>query len=141
MLYVSMIVVLNTNMEKLLFCQRKREPNKGLFDFVGGKAKPDEDGLICAYRELLEETGITVDNIKLYQIIDFVYHVSHITLRIYLGKLNDEISLTEEVNPLLWMDFNRDFNDKELFAAHVSHVIDLVKEIKLNPHTRRKYKL
>ena len=34
---LNLIVVFNTNLDKVLFCIRAKEPYKGLYNFVGGK--------------------------------------------------------------------------------------------------------
>ena len=58
------IVVLNENADKMLMCKRRRNPYKGLSNFVGGKIEENENGLEAAYRELYEETTITKNAIK-----------------------------------------------------------------------------
>lgn len=47
--------------------QKKRLP--GYLHPIGGKVDPDEDPLVAAQRELLEEAGITVANIRLEAVI------------------------------------------------------------------------
>mgnify|MGYP002509000193 CR=1 FL=1 len=49
------------------------DPYKGLINFVGGKIEPNENGEDAAYRELLEETGITRSDISLVHLMDFTY--------------------------------------------------------------------
>lgn len=68
------IMVYNVNRDKLLFCKRVKEPYKGLYNFVGGKIDPEEDGFVAAYRELYEETGISEGEIKLNHMMDFTYY-------------------------------------------------------------------
>ena len=65
----NIIVVYNENADKILMCKRKKEPYKGLANFVGGKIEKNENGLDAAYRELEEETTITKDDITLLHII------------------------------------------------------------------------
>ena len=55
----NVIVVYNENADKILMCKRKKDPYKGLANFVGGKIEKNENGLDAAYRELEEETTIT----------------------------------------------------------------------------------
>lgn len=50
------IAVFNETSDKLLMCRRKKDPYKGLSNFVGGKIELNEDSLMAAYRELEEET-------------------------------------------------------------------------------------
>jgi len=56
---LNVIWVFNPTGEQVLMCKRHKEPYKGLYNLVGGKIEPNEDGLVAAYRELAEETGIT----------------------------------------------------------------------------------
>ena len=53
---LNVIWVFNPTNNKVLMCKRHKEPYKGLYNLVGGKIEPDEDGLAAAYRELQEET-------------------------------------------------------------------------------------
>ena len=59
----NVIVVYNENADKILMCKRKKDPYKGLANFVGGKIEKNENGLDAAYRELEEETTITKDEV------------------------------------------------------------------------------
>ena len=43
------IVVFDENADKMLMCKRRRNPYKGLSNFVGGKIEVNEDGLTAAY--------------------------------------------------------------------------------------------
>ena len=63
------ILLLLENADKILMCKRKKDPYKGLANFVGGKIEKNENGLDAAYRELEEETTITKDDIMLLHII------------------------------------------------------------------------
>lgn len=51
------IVVFDKDKEKVLFCKRKKEPFKGLYNFVGGKVESGETSDAAAYRELQEEVN------------------------------------------------------------------------------------
>ena len=61
----NLIVVFDKTEQKLLMCKRKKEPYKGLSNFVGGKIEAGEEGYAAAYRELEEETSITKNDIIL----------------------------------------------------------------------------
>ena len=54
---LNLILVYNQDEDKILMCQRAKEPFKGKFNLVGGKVEQDEEELHAAYRELQEETG------------------------------------------------------------------------------------
>ena len=55
----NVIAVFSENADKVLMCKRRKNPYKGLSNFVGGKIEESENGLDAAYRELEEETTIT----------------------------------------------------------------------------------
>ena len=68
------IVVFNKDKKSVLFCMRKNDPYKGLYNFVGGKVEQGEASDTAAYRELQEETGITRQQIHLYRFMDIRYY-------------------------------------------------------------------
>lgn len=57
------IVVFDQDKNHVLFCKRVKDPFQGLYNFVGGKIEPGENGYDAAYRELEEETGIARQDI------------------------------------------------------------------------------
>lgn len=124
----NVVIVYNKDEDKILMCERAKEPYKGKFNLVGGKVEPEENELNAAYRELREETGICKDDILLSHLMNMQYMVSDIELEIYVGKLNKEVILTEEVNKLYWLDKNEDFFDKEKFAGegNIGHMIEQI---------------
>lgn len=126
---VNLIVVYNFDTDKILMCFRAKDPYKGLFNFVGGKLEKEEDGLMGAYRELLEETGITKDDIVLSHLMDMQYHCSDYQLEVFVGRLNKDLELQEEVNKLHWFSVENDFFDMSKFAGEgsVGHIIEQVK--------------
>ena len=44
------IVVFNKQEDKMLMCKRRKNPYKGLLNFVGGKREQNESGMDAAYR-------------------------------------------------------------------------------------------
>lgn len=64
-LKVNLIIVFDTKAENVLMCHRQKNPYKGLYNFVGGKKNPGESDIEGAYRELFEESGITVNDIEI----------------------------------------------------------------------------
>jgi len=124
----NVVIVYNKDEDKILMCERAKEPYKGKYNLVGGKVEPEENELNAAYRELREETGICKEDILLSHLMNMQYMVSDIELEIYVGKLNKEVILTEEVNKLYWLDKNEDFFDKEKFAGegNIGHMIEQI---------------
>lgn|SRR5699024_120537 len=105
----NLIVVFNSDQRKVLMCQRTTDPYLGLYNFVGGKVEPDEDIEHPAYRELLEETGISKADLVLTHILDYFYPIDQVQLNIYYGVLNKEVVLIEEKQPLVWFDVETNF--------------------------------
>ena len=114
-------------------CKREKEPYKGKFNLVGGKVEQGEDELHAAYRELQEETGITKEDIKLTNLMNFEYKMQDMELELYVGKLNKEKKVVEEINKLYWIDKQDDFFDVEKYAGegnigHMMRQVELYKD-------------
>ena len=114
---LNVILVYNKEENKILMCKREKEPYKGKFNLVGGKVEQNEDELHAAYRELQEETGITNQDITLTHIMNFQYKMSDMELEVYIGKLNKDKTLVEEINKLYWVDKSENFFDMNKFAG------------------------
>ncbi|MFP3472321.1 NUDIX hydrolase, partial [Micrococcus sp. SIMBA_144] len=59
---LSLLDLFNKNVIRcrvIMFCERLKNPYKGLSNLVGGKIEDGEKGIDAAYRELLEETNIS----------------------------------------------------------------------------------
>ena len=72
-----------------------------------------------------EETGITANDITLTHMMNFQYKMSDIELEFYMGKLNKNVNLVEEVNHLYWIDKNENFFDMNQFAGegNIGHML------------------
>lgn len=125
---LNVILVYNKEEEKILMCKREKEPYKGKFNLVGGKVEEGEKELDAAYRELQEETGITKQDINLKHLMNFQYEMSDMELELYVGKLNKEKEVIEEINKLYWFDKNEDFFNVEKFAGegNIGHMVKQV---------------
>ena len=123
------IVVFNKEKDAALFCKRQKDPYKGLYNFVGGKVEAGEESDKAAYRELQEETGITRQQIRLYRLMNIQYYYQNFVLEIYVGKLEEDVLLKEETNPLLWLPLSEDFTDKDRFAGdqNISHIMNIAR--------------
>lgn len=126
----NVLMVYNKDMDKLLMCRRSKEPYKGLSNLVGGKIEAGETGIEGAYRELLEETGISHDLITLHHLMDFKYYVHNCFVEVYAGKLNANIEVYGDENELYWSDLNHNFFDMDLFAGegNIGHMMEQVKQ-------------
>ena len=125
--HFNCIVVFNKAKDSVLFCKRRKDPYKGLYNFVGGKVEPGESSDKAAYRELQEETGISEKDIDLYRLMDFTYYHQQFVLEIYVGVLANDIDLREEINPLEWLSLYHDFTDRTRFAGdqNIGHIINV----------------
>ena len=129
----NVIVVFDKDLNKTLMCKRTKEPYKGMFNLVGGKIERENDGLNEAYRELNEETNITIEDISLIHFMNIEYVVFDKLIEVYYGILNKEVNLIEEVNKLEWVSINDNFFDMNKYAGegNIGHIIEEIK-ISLN---------
>lgn len=125
--HMNCIVVFSKDKDFVLFCKRKKEPYSGLLNFVGGKVEKGEPSEEAAYRELFEETGIGRKQIRLYRLMDITYYHQKFVLEMYVGKLEEDVNLCEEKNPLLWLPLTEDFADPDRFAGeqNIAHIINV----------------
>ena len=126
------IVVLNKQEDKMLMCKRRKNPYKGLLNFVGGKREQNESGLDAAYRELEEETAITKEDIKLVHLMEISYPFDNCDLEIYVGKLNKEVAVNGDENELVWTRLDQNFFDTTKYAGegNIGHIMLHVKRHK-----------
>lgn len=119
------IVVFNDNTDRMLMCKRRKNPYKGLSNFVGGKIEENEDGLAAAYRELEEETHITKGDIILTHLMDFTYPLDNCYLEIYVGKLNKTVNAFGDENDLYWSALDKNFFDATQYAGegNIGHIM------------------
>jgi 8-oxo-dGTP diphosphatase len=110
-------------------CKRHKQPYKGLYNLVGGKIEPGEDGTNAAYRELKEETGIT--EIELVHLMDFTYYqTDSCRVEVYAGRLARDTEVCGDEKELVWLDITEDFFDKTRFAGegNIGHIFEIVKQ-------------
>ena len=121
---LNIILVYNKKANQILMCKREKEPYKGKYNLVGGKLEENEDSLSGAYRELEEETGITSEDINIYYLMNFQYIIDNTELQIFVGRLNKELELKEEVNKLYWLDVATNFFEEKIFAGegNIGHI-------------------
>ena len=125
----NIIAIFNEHADKILMCKRRKNPYKGLSNFVGGKIEAHENGLDAAYRELEEETAITSDDIILSHLMDFTYYFENCYLEVYVGKLNKEKDVIGEENELYWSTLDHDFFDVTKYAGEgiIGHIMKHIK--------------
>ena len=125
----NVIAVFSLDKSKMLMCKRVKDPYKGLYNMVGGKIEPNEDGFSAAYRELFEESGITGKDIRLVHLMDFSYPLDECYVEVYAGRLFHDVELREEKNPLLWLSADENYFDMSRFAGegNIGHIMEHVK--------------
>ena len=128
----NVIAVFNEDADRVLMCKRRKDPYKGLSNFVGGKIEENESGIDAAYRELAEETGICSDDITLAHLMDFTYYSANMLLEVYVGKINKEVTVTGEENELYWSKLDHNFFDSSEFAGdgNIGHIINCIEKFK-----------
>lgn len=121
---VNLVIVFNMDCTKVLMCERKKDPYKGQLNFVGGKKTEHETDLEAAYRELYEETNISNEDIVLHPLYKTIYYQDDLELMIYVGVLDHEVNLIEELNPLIWIDSRTDFFDSRFAGnGNIAHMM------------------
>ena len=125
----NIIAVYNHTIDKVLLCKRKKEPYKGLSNFVGGKIEDGEKGIDAAYRELYEETSLSKKDITLTHIMSFTYFVSNVYLEVYAGKLKKAVNVSGNENDLYWSELDCNFFDVTQYAGegNMGHIIEQIK--------------
>ena len=125
----NVILIFNKDMNKTLMCKRTKEPYMGMYNLVGGKIEKENDGLNEAYRELIEETNISKNDVELKHFMNIEYISFNKSLEVYYGILNKEVELVEEVNKLEWVDINDNFFDMTRYAGegNIGHIIEEIK--------------
>ncbi len=125
----NLIIVFNNNYDKILLCERKKDPYKGLYNFVGGKIEKTETSIEAAYRELYEETNITKADIELTFFMKTDYYLDDLYLEVWTGQLkNDEIDINGDENRLFWSSLNDDFFDMNKYAGegNMGHMLEIL---------------
>ncbi len=125
----NVIVIFNKEINKVLMCKRTKEPYIGMYNLVGGKIEKENDDLNEAYRELVEETNISKNDVELKHFMNIEYVSFNKSLEVYYGILNKEVELVEEVNKLEWVDINDNFFDMTRYAGegNIGHIIEEIK--------------
>ena len=128
----NVLMVYNKGMDRLLMCNRIKDPYKGLSNLVGGKIEIGENGIESAYRELLEETNISKEDINLHHLMDFTYHLQNCYVEVYVGRLKKEVVVSGDENILYWSDLDKNFFDMSLYAGegNIGHMIEHVNYVK-----------
>ncbi|MEA3319517.1 MAG: NUDIX domain-containing protein [Bacillota bacterium] len=128
----NVLMVYNNDMDKLLMCERLKNPYKGLSNLVGGKIEDGEKGIDAAYRELHEETNISSEDINLHHLMDFKYFLQDCYVEVYVGRLKRDVLVFGDENILYWSNLDNNFFDMSLYAGegNIGHMIEQVNYVK-----------
>ena len=110
--YVGVGVIVFRDQEVLLV-KRNKEPNKGQWSIPGGRQMIGETAAEAAQRELLEETGVKVDQLLLVDVVDAIIPdvegkiKYHYTLVDYMGQwLSGESRPGDDAQEVRWVSLN-----------------------------------
>ncbi len=74
--------------DHILIAQRKENVDQALkWEFPGGKLEPGESPEQCLVREIQEELGLSIEVMKIFDVISHNYGDRHIILLCYLCRL------------------------------------------------------
>ena len=76
---------------KILMINRYKSPFMGMWNALGGHLEDGEEVEDCAKREIYEESGIKVNNIKLYSVSTWNYDDD--IIYVYLSNLDDSFDI------------------------------------------------
>ena len=126
------IFLFTKDYKKVLMIKRNKPPYKDCWNGIGGKVEENETEIQAAIRECHEETGIKLDNPKLF--ITYIYpetnEMNKGTNLSVLYDFVDEVAVKPNYEGIYeWKDssFALDFNNKEL--AGLANISQFVKEI------------
>ena len=110
--YVGVGVIVFHDQEVLLV-KRNKEPNKGQWSIPGGKQMIGETAIDAAKRELLEETGVKVNQLLLVDVVDAIIPdvegkiKYHYTLVDYMGQWQSgESRPGDDAQEVRWVRLN-----------------------------------
>ena len=108
---VGVVVLRN---EEVLLVKRKNAPYKGQWSIPGGKQRLGETVTQAAHRELMEETGVEVNELTLIDVIDIMvpdeegeilYHYIVVDYRAYW--MSGECSPGDDAQDVKWFNLNK----------------------------------
>ena len=100
--------------EEVLLVKRKKAPYKGQWSIPGGKQQLGETVTQAARRELMEETGVEVNELTLIDVIDIMvpdeegeilYHYIVVDYRAYW--MSGECSPGDDAQDVQWFNLNK----------------------------------
>jgi 8-oxo-dGTP diphosphatase len=100
--------------EEVLLVKRKRAPYKGQWSIPGGKQELGETVTQAARRELMEETGVEVNELTLIDVVDIIVRdeegkiLYHYIVADYRAHwLSGECSSGDDAQDVQWFNLNK----------------------------------
>ena len=110
------IALFDENYKSVLIARRSMNKSfSGLWETIGGGREGDESEEECIRREVMEELGCSIRDLRIHkpnrtQIGESVFHVMHFT-----GRIDGEIKIkADEIAELRWVQEN-DLEELEFF--------------------------
>lgn len=143
----TVLVIPVTTDKKIVLLEQEQPGKKAFLGFAGGQMEENEDVLVAAQRELLEETGMQAENFKL---LEANQPQSKIEWAIYLligqnCKVTSDLNLDAgekiksriiEFDELIDISLNHDFSEYEfvniVMRAKINNTLNNLKDIILN---------
>jgi len=92
---------------RFLIAQRmKHDTFSDLWEFPGGKKKPDETLEQCLVREILEELNVQIHVERFLFSLTHAYNHLHITLYLFLCSITKGQPQTQQVQNIHWITFD-----------------------------------
>lgn len=120
-----------SNEFKFLFIKRKKDPGKDMWALPGGHFEVEKDKRIveCASRELQEETGLVVENLKFlnyYDLPDRDPRGRYIGFTFH-GKVdsNSKVVAGDDAVDYCWMNIS-EINKSNIAFDHKSMIVDFI---------------
>ncbi len=95
------IAIVECNGRYLIGTRTVEQSLAGAAEFPGGKCNPDETPAACAVRECLEETGLTIEPVRLLERVQFDYPHASVDLHFWLCR--EVAPSTEPLNSFRWV--------------------------------------
>lgn len=117
---------------QLLLLHRRRAPNAGMWNGIGGKLEPGEDPYRACVREVREETGLTITHPKLRALLVVTVRATDELWIIYVFRAPAPAGqpIASEEGDLQWVDADQLLSlrtpaDLPVILPHVLHGDDV----------------
>lgn len=124
-------IILNEDDEVLIALRPENAMLGGLWEFPGGKQKPDEEIEETVLRELHEELDVDVSITKPFMKLDHTYSHFKITIHAYLCRLENGIPKPKDSQEVRWVSID-ELEDFPFPKANRRLTEKLMKLMKLN---------